>query len=156
MKSARWSRLVLVLPLALVSGAGCTRSGDAGTAAVAAPGVAVAPVVANDPAADDLARLKGDWQIELLIWDGVPDPNAGNGVAYSFEGDKFIMFDGIGNRQMETIRLMPGQNPKAIDCWGDAGQVVPGIYSLENDTLTWCAAGGANKHRPSAFASEPG
>jgi len=52
---------------------------------------------------------------------------------------------------------MPGQNPKAIDCWSKGGsQPAPGIYSLEGDTFKWCSAGGGNKVRPTSFASTSG
>jgi uncharacterized protein (TIGR03067 family) len=58
---------------------------------------------------------------------------------------------------MDTIRLMPEQNPRAIDYWTKGeNQVNVGIYSLEGDTFTWCAAGGNNKVRPTWFASERG
>jgi uncharacterized protein (TIGR03067 family) len=152
MKPQRWS----LLALTLLSIPGCARTSDGGATANTAPGAAAIPVVPRDLAADDLNMLRGKWEIERLVWNGVRDPDAGNGVAYIFEGDKFIMVDDKGNRQVETIKLLPGQYPKAIDCWGEAGQAVPGIYSLENDTLTWCAAGGGNKNRPTAFSSEPG
>jgi uncharacterized protein (TIGR03067 family) len=52
---------------------------------------------------------------------------------------------------------MPDQNPKAIDCTSKtSGAPVPGIYSLEGNTFTWCSAGGANKIRPTTFPSHPG
>lgn len=74
------------------------------------------------------------------------------------QDDKFICVDIDGNRLPEdTIKLMPDQNPKAIDCWSKGqGQAAPGIYSLEGDTLKWCSASGNNKVRPTSFASEPG
>jgi uncharacterized protein (TIGR03067 family) len=149
------------LALALLSAtAGCFRRNGTGATADAAPAPAVAVAIpAAAPTAlpkDDLDQLRGGWRIELLVWDGVRDASAGDGVAYSFEGDKFIMIDDRGNRQVETIKLMPGQTPKAIDCWGEGGRPVPGIYSLEGDKLTWCAAGGAGNSRPTAFSSEPG
>jgi uncharacterized protein (TIGR03067 family) len=146
----RWTFLML----AGLSAAGCSRTHSE---APAVQGQALAaPIDANELARNDLKQFQGAWRIERLVWDGVSDPNAGDGVTYLFEGEKFIMLDRDGNRQEETIKLLPGQTPKAIDCWGEAGRAVPGIYSLESDTLTWCAAGGSDKQRPTAFESTPG
>ena len=104
----------------------------------------------------DLDRLQGDWRIESSTWNGVEDPEIAKSVVH-FEGDKFIVVDRDGNRQQETIKLRPDQNPKAIDCTSQGGgQPAPGIYSLEDDVFRWCTAGGANKIRPTAFSSQPG
>jgi len=147
----RWAFLMI----AALSAAGCSGA-QSGEAPDVQKQAVAAPIDPSELAKNDLERLQGAWRIERLVWDGVSDPNAGDGVTYLFEGDKFIMLDRDGNRQEETIRLLPGQTPKAIDCWGEAGRAVPGIYSLESDTLTWCAAGGSDKQRPTAFASTPG
>jgi uncharacterized protein (TIGR03067 family) len=104
-----------------------------------------------------LAKLQGTWRIESSTWNGVREPEAAKSVTIVFQGEKFIVVDKDGNRQEETIRLMPDRNPKAIDCWSkDGGQPAPGIYSLEGDTLRWCSAGGGNRTRPTSFASQPG
>jgi uncharacterized protein (TIGR03067 family) len=105
----------------------------------------------------DLDRLQGTWRIESSTWNGVEDPEIGKSVVVHFEGDKFIVVDRDGNRQQETIKLRPDQNPKAIDCTSQGGdQPAPGIYALEVDVFKWCSAGGANKLRPTSFASQPG
>jgi len=74
-----------------------------------------------------------------------------------FQSDRFIVVDRDGNRQQETFKLLPDQNPKAIDCTSKrGGQPAPGIYSLDGDVFKWCSAGGSNKIRPTSFSSEPG
>jgi len=78
-------------------------------------------------------------------------------VTILFQGDKFIVVDRDGNRQHETFKLLPDQNPKAIDCTNKSGgQPAPGIYSLDGDVFKWCSAGGSNKVRPTRFSSEAG
>ena len=110
-----------------------------------------------DLAKEDLDKLQGTWRIESSLWNGVPEPEVAKRARYLFQGNKFIVVDIDGNRREETIRLMPDQTPKAIDCSskGD-GQTLPGIYELEGDTLRWCSPLGSPKVRPTSFTSQPG
>jgi uncharacterized protein (TIGR03067 family) len=106
---------------------------------------------------DDLGKLQGTWRIESSMWNGVSDPEVAKSVTIIFRHDKFICVDRDGQPQEETIKLMPDQNPKAIDSWSKASaQAAPGIYSIEGDVFKWCSAAGGNKVRPSEFASKPG
>jgi uncharacterized protein (TIGR03067 family) len=152
-----WHPLSFVV-VAVLSATGCSRLRPLETA----PGpqretAAPIPTAPRDLAMADVDKLHGTWQIESSIWNGVREPDAAKSVTILFKGDKFIVVDKEGNRQEETIKLMPDQNPKAIDCWSKGGgQAAPGIYSLEGDTFKWCAAGGSNKVRPTSFASERG
>jgi uncharacterized protein (TIGR03067 family) len=140
----------LCLAVALLVSTGCSRM----RSPAAAPGL---PVASTGLAEEELARLQGTWQIESSVWNGVPQPDPEQNITILFEGNKFVVVDRDGQRQEETIKLMPDQNPKAIDCWSKgAGQAAPGIYSVEGDRFRWCAAGGTNKVRPTTFASEPG
>ncbi len=142
-------RLVNVA-VVLFSATACSRSRPP-QAAAAARGLA------SDPAQQELARFQGTWQVESSVWNGVPEPPAAWAVTLRFEGNMLIMLDRDGKRgPEETTQLLPDRNPKAIDRWTLDGPAGPGIYSLEGDTLRWCSAGGKNKVRPTAFASEPG
>ncbi len=118
----------------------------------------VAEAGTSESAKHDSEFLQGTWRIESSFWNGVEDSEIAKSVKILFQGDKFIVVDRDGNRQEERIKLIPDQNPKAIDCWSKAsdGQANPGIYSLEGDTFKWCSAGGGNKARPTSFASNPG
>ena len=110
-----------------------------------------------DLAKEDLDKLQGTWRIESSWWNGAPEPEAARSVTILFQGDKFIVVDRDGNRQEETIRLMPDQTPKAIDCWSNnGGQASPGIYELEGDSLRWCSPLGNAKVRPTEFSSQRG
>jgi uncharacterized protein (TIGR03067 family) len=134
--------------LALLSIAGCSESQTAKVAASTAPNRHVDP---------DLDKLQGAWRIQSSTWNGVDDPEIAKSVTVLFQGDKFIVVDRDGNRQTETIRLMPDQNPKSIDCTSQSGgRLLPGIYSLEGDVFKWCSAGGGNTIRPTGFSSQPG
>ena len=104
----------------------------------------------------DLDRLQGTWRVESSSWNGVEDPEIAKTITILFQDDKFIVVDRDGIRQQpETVRLLPSQNPKAIDFWSKDGSQ-PGIYSLEGDVFKWCSAGGGNQVRPTSFASTPG
>ena len=153
----KWHPLSFVV-IALLSASACSRKGSAGTAPRAQPGLsAAAPATPHGLANEDLDKLQGTWRIETSFWNGVREPEVARTVTIVFQGGSFIVVDKDGNRLEETIRLMPDQNPKAIDCWSKgAGQARPGIYSLDGDTFQWCSAGGDNKVRPTSFASEPG
>jgi uncharacterized protein (TIGR03067 family) len=134
--------------LALLSVAGCSESRTAKVAASSAP------IRQIDP---DLDKLQGTWRIESSTWNGVDDPEIAKSVTVLFQGDKFIVVDRDGNPQTETIKLMPDQNPKSIDCTSQTpGRLLPGIYSLDGDVFKWCSAGGANTIRPTSFSSQPG
>jgi len=143
----RWL-LVSIPAVALLSVAGCSESRSPARAASAAS------VSLADP---DLDKLQGTWRIESSTWNGVEDPQIAKTVTVLFQGDKFLVVDRDGNRQQETIKLMPDQNPKAIDRTSkDGGRPAPGIYSLDGDSFKWCSAGGANTIRPTKFSSQPG
>jgi uncharacterized protein (TIGR03067 family) len=140
--------------IALLSTTACSRQRPADAAREPAAATSVAE---RDLAEKDLAKLQGTWRIETSVWNGVREPDVVKGITIIFQGDKFIVLDKDGNRQEETIRLMPGQNPKAIDCSSRGERLAsPGIYSLEGDLFTWCSAGGDKKARPTSFASKPG
>jgi uncharacterized protein (TIGR03067 family) len=143
MRSAVSSFLVI----ALFSATACSRS-HSGQAAPAVPIAA---------AKDDLDNLQGTWRVESSAWNGVADTDVMKTTTVIFQGDKFIVVDRDGNRQEETIKLSPDQNPKAIDCWSKVGgRAKPGIYALDGDTFRWCSAGSNNTSRPTTFASMPG
>jgi uncharacterized protein (TIGR03067 family) len=118
---------------------------------------AAPPAASGDLARSELDRLQGSWQIESSLWNGVSDPEVMKSVTIVIQGDNFIWVDRDGNRRTDTVRLMPEQNPRAIDYWSKGeNRASVGIYSLEGDTFTWCSAGGNNKVRPTSFASKRG
>jgi uncharacterized protein (TIGR03067 family) len=150
----RWL-LVSVPVLALFSITGCSesRSPEAAAGAASVPREQRSLSVVDR----DLDQLQGTWRIESSTWNGVEDPEIAKTVTILFQRDKFIVVDRDGIPQQETIKLIPDQNPKAIDCTSKGGgQPAPGIYTLEGDTFKWCSVGGANKTRPTQFSSQLG
>jgi uncharacterized protein (TIGR03067 family) len=118
-----------------------------------------ASAATRELAKQDLDKLQGAWWIESTMWNGVEEPPIAKKSKILFEDDKLIQVDIDGIRlPPQPIKLMPDQNPKAIDFWSrdGGGRPSPGIYSLEGDTFKWCSAGGSNKVRPMSFASTPG
>ena len=143
----KWAPLFFVV-LILLSIPACSRRHSGATAP---------PEPSGDLARSELDRLQGSWRIESSMWNGRSDPEVIKSVTIVIQGDNFIWVDRDGNRRTDTIRLMPEQNPRAIDYWSKGeNKTSAGIYSLEGDTFTWCSAGGNNKVRPTSFASERG
>jgi uncharacterized protein (TIGR03067 family) len=144
----------LYLAIALLLSTGCAR--------LRSPAEALDPAAGSHQASsaladEELARLQGTWRIESSIWNGVPQPDPELPITILFEGNKFVLVDRDGQRMEETIRLMPEQDPKAIDCSSKgSSQAAPGIYILDGDCFQWCSAGGNNKVRPTSFGSTPG
>lgn len=139
----------VLIALALLSMIACSRSRPTDGSAGAAP---------SELPQQDLSKLQGKWRIQSSIWNGAPESGVALSATVIFQDDQLIVVDRDGNRQVEKIRLMPDQTPKAIDCWSKdgRGQPTPGIYSLDGDVLTWCSSGGNHRVRPSFFASTPG
>ena len=110
----------------------------------------------RDSSGADLQTLQGTWQVVSSIWNGTPEPTASRSVTFRIQGDKVTVLDRDGNRfQEETIKLLPEQNPKAIDCFRIDGNLTSlGIYSLEGETLQWCLVKRTNKVRPTSFVSD--
>ena len=120
--------------------------------------VATTSAAPSDLAREDLDKLQGTWRIESSVWNGVPERDVALSVTLIFQGDKLTWVDKDGiHYQEDTIKLMPDQNPKAIDNWSKGrSHAAPGIYSWEGDTFKWCSAGGENRVRPTTFSSKPG
>src|SRR5436305_1607052 len=117
----KW-RLLSFVAIALFSSVACSRSrSPEAVPSAPSPQAAASPGRSRDPAQEELDKLQGTWQVVSSTWNGVPDPAAAKTITIIFQSDKFIVVDKDGNRQEETIKLMPDQNPKAIDCWSKGG-----------------------------------
>src|SRR6516162_406720 len=93
--------------IALLSTSACSGPSSPVAATSAAP---------SDLAREDLDKLRGTWRIECSVWNGVPERGVALNVTLIFHGDKITWVDKDGiHYQEDTIRLMPEQNPRAID-----------------------------------------
>jgi uncharacterized protein (TIGR03067 family) len=122
--------------------------------------IAVAHAAETKPAADDLARLQGEWLMVSGTSDGfaIPDFMARNfkrvcrdNVLTITNGEQLVM--------KAKIILNPTKAPKTIDYevidGPTKGKTHLGIYDLDGDTLKSCfAAPGQN--RPTDFTSKSG
>ena len=113
----------------------------------------IAGVRVADTAADELAKLKGDWKVMskatfVLNPDSLkPFRMDRNNWADSvhFDGEK-VKFLVKGDKHSElTVKLDPANSPKTIDLVLD-GKTWMGIYELKDDTLKMCLLEG--KERP--------
>src|SRR5712692_5746923 len=91
--------------LVVLSAAACSRQ----RAPEEAPGPAAA-LSTPDRAQQELDKLQGTWRIESSVFNGIREPDVVKSITIVFQGDKFIVIDRDGNRQEETIKLMPDQN----------------------------------------------
>ncbi len=107
----------------------------------------------------DLDLLQGPWTVAALEVEGQKMPAAmlANGRIV-IEGNRFTS-TGMGAVYQGTVELRDSTNPRQIDMKFDAGpekgNINPGIYELEGDTLRLCLAT-RGAVRPAGFASTPG
>ena len=126
--------------------------------AIALMSFAAAPAPKADPAKADLAALQGEWKVVEFIrggrTDGAKELEEENVVV---KGDLFTFTH--TKVEMVTFILDPKANPAHIDLTKigppKQGAVMLGIYKLEGDKLTICAAFDGDE-RPKDFRPADG
>lgn len=141
MSAARWGRAIFL-------GIGC---------AVLAAAVPAGSQNAPDEAAERKA-LEGTWEGWVLDGRGTRTDRGPVRLArVVIQGDKITANDGKLDLGTGTFTLDLNQNPRHLDSKGTDGQPkgysFPGIYTLEGDTLRWCAAN-PGKPRPTEFLTK--
>jgi len=107
----------------------------------------------------DIDLLQGAWTVTTLEMDGrqVPSGMLG-GARIVVQGDRFIS-TGMGATYEGTLELDASSAPRQINMkfavGPEKGNINPGIYDLQGDTLKLCLATRGDA-RPSSFASAPG
>jgi uncharacterized protein (TIGR03067 family) len=123
---------------------------------------AAADVTSEMAKAKDLAAFQGEWLVRWVERDGekieLGADELGAEAVYTIKGDKWL----LGDREISSIEIDPGYNPKLLDLTrliGDEkkGFTMEGIYKIEGDTMVWCCyTGEGAKHRPLEFRAERG
>jgi uncharacterized protein (TIGR03067 family) len=100
------------------------------------------PIEEQPSAKQELAKLKGTWQVTGLD-DGEDQAPADElaKIQLAIDDDK-ITFTGAAEKLVATFKIDPGKTPKEIDMvpldGPKKGKVYKGYYSLDGDTLKLC------------------
>ncbi len=111
----------------------------------------------------EIAKFQGVWVQTAYERDGVREPvddEVGWEPRTTFVGNTFVVTIADGSTPIKgTFTVDPSQMPKTIDYsdtfGADAGKTFLAIYSLEGDTLIFCAAG-EGEARPTEFKTRLG
>ena len=94
----------------------------------------------------DEEAILGTWKVEKFDSGGINEPKleelANLRMTFTKDG-KLSMNDDLGRKREVDYKLDPAPKPKAIDMGAD-GTTIPGLYSLDGDTLILCAARGVS------------
>jgi uncharacterized protein (TIGR03067 family) len=125
---------------------------------------AAASAAQDDPVKIELRRMQGNWVQISVEADGKKLEGGKNKPTLTIRGRKWI--EGAARESDSSFTINPTNEPKQIDqtlrVGGDATVVLPGIYTLEDDTLKLCMpfpfGGDFNviRQRPTGFTTKPG
>jgi uncharacterized protein (TIGR03067 family) len=119
-----------------------------------AVGLAVAaPVPKGLKKKSDAELLEGWWQAVTLDDGSGPAANQERDLIRG--GAMFVAATLRNDEPGDPIRLDPTQSPKHFDLELASGKVLPGIYRLDGDTLTWCHSQ-PGQPRPTEFKGSGG
>jgi uncharacterized protein (TIGR03067 family) len=112
--------------------------------------ILIATVVSGQDAKKELDQLQGEWTMFSRESNGQPSMNTRWKLTITGDKWKVTRPDSDEAAAGATIKLDPSKNPKTIDLGN-----LPGIYKLEDDTLTLCRpAQSMNANRPNEFKSD--
>jgi len=116
-----------------------------------------ASALTGHPAAQELNRLEGTWDVVRTEEGGKPTENDGPRRVV-IEGGVVIWRDSRGRGVAGLLRIDPSQGPRAIDMVIGLGPCIcdvkiPGIYALRGNELKLCFG---DRTRPTDFTTRPG
>jgi len=111
----------------------------------------------KDPAAEELKRFQGTWQLIKAEADGkVMAPEVADKIRVTIKGNKHTVTFGTDTLAKDiTFRVDPTRKPSEVTDTLPDGKEIKGIYRLEGDMLTSCV-GGVDKERPKEFSGKEG
>jgi uncharacterized protein (TIGR03067 family) len=113
-----------------------------------------APKARIDPAASrpaDAWEIQGEWVLISVEREG-KKPKVEPGRIHLTITDELMTWKERVSERTLTYQIAPSRNPKLIDM-RILGKTIPGIYRLEEDTLTICEGGA---ERPTDFSAKEG
>jgi RNA polymerase sigma factor (sigma-70 family) len=110
-----------------------------------------------DRVAEELRAMRGTWTTTVTdrrFINGEPQPVEQVTVTFVIEADKLFILgkDGFVDHEM-TIKLDPGQKPRAIDLVSRQDGTLIGIYQLDGDTLR-INVDSPQRKRPAVFPGD--
>jgi uncharacterized protein (TIGR03067 family) len=107
------------------------------------------PKARPDPVKEELKRLEGEWQlVSYSNNEKMVDAEPGNGLGWTFKGDRVAYLDDDGVTRHYAITLYPSKSPAAMDLKGHRERELHlCVYKLEGNKLT-VASG---RRRPGDF-----
>jgi uncharacterized protein (TIGR03067 family) len=109
-------------------------------------------LLAKTAPAED-GSLRGKWKaVRFERWGGAWDVND-VGQTWEFTSNAVTCPDKAAFAVEGIYRIRPKKIPKEIDIKTVKGKEIPGIYSVEDDTLKLCIDYADSRLRPTAFAS---
>jgi RNA polymerase sigma factor (sigma-70 family) len=112
----------------------------------------------EEPAADDLNKLRGTWRLVSLENDGLrfgegrPEIEGGKAVV---AGTTLTLVDKDGRRALE-FRLDPTKTPKEIRLTTATNELLRGIYEVDGDSFRLCFVKDGQGKVPAAFTADAG
>jgi uncharacterized protein (TIGR03067 family) len=117
-------------------------------------GCGSAPDPVDERAAPPEDPLRGQWKLVCFERWGGPWQDHEVGQTWEFTGKEIACPDGTPFRVAGSYRNRPRNAPKEIDIKTAKGKEIPGIYSIEGDTLKLCVDTQNSRRRPTEFASQ--
>jgi uncharacterized protein (TIGR03067 family) len=103
----------------------------------------------DDSTDKEIERLQGEWELTRSVREGEEQKEV-RGHVHKIKGNRYI--PSRNSEDYATISVNPGAKPQSIDLKDRQGNIMLGIYKLENGVLSLCMAR-SGMPRPKEFTS---